>query len=204
MNALGKCIRSFLMLYNLIIMGAGFGAIVVIVWMIIGRSFLGKLIGIHMYIGLLYMLLTASFLVVFISFFGCYGAANSLKWMLYAYGGVLSILFLLVFIASMMGLLVRDWISRMIHSSLLQSLNLYSKNKDIKQAWDEIQSYFRCCGVNSYQDWNGKIPSSCCQTIKFILIVCAGFSFALATLIIRDEILEERDINENNVRMKRR
>ncbi|XP_071452544.1 tetraspanin-4-like isoform X2 [Hetaerina americana] len=148
---------------------AGVGALAAIIWLIISRSFVGKLIGLHMYVGLLYLLLTASCLAVLISFLGWFGASNRVKWMLYLYGGILSVIFLIVFVASMLGLLIRERTAKMIQNTLLYTINLYTNKPIIRQAWDEIQPYFKCCGVKSYEDWNKNIPQSCCRIIKFQL-----------------------------------
>ena len=54
-------------------------------------------------------------------------------------------------------------------NKFLDELEKYANNDDIKAAWDDIQTTFHCCGIESYTDWfayfnNRDVPKSCCRT----------------------------------------
>jgi tetraspanin-11 len=45
------------------------------------------------------------------------------------------------------------------------SLKLYGDRAPITNSWDLTQEKLKCCGVDSWRDWQkyGQIPQSCCQ-----------------------------------------
>lgn len=61
--------------------------------------------------------------------------------------------------------------SRKVHTylenDLMVSLRIYRDsspegNQTIKQDFDAVQHWFRCCGVHGLEDWGNDIPISCC------------------------------------------
>ncbi|XP_044736235.1 tetraspanin-21-like [Chrysoperla carnea] len=53
-----------------------------------------------------------------------------------------------------------------LNSSMVNSLLYYEQRSTIKYGWDIIQQKYRCCGVNSPNDWykvRKNIPDSCCK-----------------------------------------
>ncbi|XP_047384874.1 leukocyte surface antigen CD53 isoform X2 [Sciurus carolinensis] len=54
-------------------------------------------------------------------------------------------------------------LSKYVAEGLTESIHRYHSDNSTKMAWDFIQSYLHCCGVNSTNDWTHGIPESCPQ-----------------------------------------
>jgi tetraspanin-11 len=48
---------------------------------------------------------------------------------------------------------------------MFSSIKLYGTRRQVTQAWDTTQTRLKCCGVDSFRNWQGKLPFSCCQEI---------------------------------------
>lgn len=143
-----------------------------------GAAELGESISVNIYTTSAIILVTASAIIVVISFLGCCGAVKENRFLIFLYFGLL----LFMFLVTVVGATVAYFQSiDVIKEPLLKSMVKYNPQptdqnaKDITRAWDDIQSEFGCCGVNNYTDWtaiNGTIfplgklvvPSSCCTS----------------------------------------
>merc|ERR1711874_875019 len=105
---------------------------------------------------------------------------SCLKFSLYCYN-------ILLLLFGLAGLSAGLWslVDRGQFLSLLTSLNKsvseeygVSSNNDTRDAIDDLQSTFRCCGADSFEDWrhsqwwrselklSNKVPDSCCKTVS--------------------------------------
>ncbi|XP_004527265.1 CD63 antigen [Ceratitis capitata] len=106
--------------------------------------------------------------IIFISFFGCWGALRENYCLTLIFAILLGLIFILELAAGISGYVLRSDAEQLLESSLKGSLTLYQKNQptdSYTHIWDYVQSTFDCCGVNSYKDWtqfNGSLPLSCC------------------------------------------
>ncbi|XP_023403221.1 leukocyte surface antigen CD53 isoform X2 [Loxodonta africana] len=48
-----------------------------------------------------------------------------------------------------------------VAKGLKDSIDHYGSDNSTKAAWDSIQSFLHCCGVNGTMDWKKEIPKSC-------------------------------------------
>ncbi|XP_025728171.1 leukocyte surface antigen CD53 isoform X2 [Callorhinus ursinus] len=48
-----------------------------------------------------------------------------------------------------------------VSESLTDSIQRYHTDNSTKAAWDSIQSFLQCCGINGTNDWAGHPPASC-------------------------------------------
>lgn len=123
------------------------------------------------------LIIVISCFVIIVSFFGCCGAIKESKCMLIIYI-IIILCTLAAFIAG--AVLGVDQDSGVIEKPLLNTLGNYNPgstaedDKALVDAWDTIQTEFKCCGVKSLNNWEDDnsyfptgegylVPASCCE-----------------------------------------
>lgn len=68
-------------------------------------------------------------------------------------------------IGGILGYVFREKVAVTMRQEMQSSLKLYGNRRTITHAWDQTQMRLKCCGIESWHDWqmNGRIPESCCQ-----------------------------------------
>lgn len=68
-------------------------------------------------------------------------------------------------IGGILGYVFREKVNLSMRREMTSSLKLYGNRRVVTQAWDQTQMRLKCCGIDSWRDWqsNGPIPESCCQ-----------------------------------------
>ena len=112
-------------------------------------------------------------LMILIAFCGCCGSWFQSKCLLISYLTVIVAIMVLEITAGTLGYFFRHTIKDTLHMELADGLKFrYSINdtNGMVVTWDQVQTTFNCCGVDSYRDWyrisawpeNEWVPSSCC------------------------------------------
>lgn len=103
-------------------------------------------------------------IIVFIAFFGCCGSVKEHHCMLTSFGVLLVALFVIELAVVAAGYFYRDEISHRYKDLLSDGVKEYNTNDDAKKLIDDLQLYFRCCGVDGPSDYNAlSMPDSCCD-----------------------------------------
>lgn len=68
-------------------------------------------------------------------------------------------------IGGILGIVFREKVELTMKQEMFSSINLYGSRRQVTAAWDTTQSRLRCCGVETFRDWKGKLPITCCQDI---------------------------------------
>lgn len=68
-------------------------------------------------------------------------------------------------IGGILGYVFREKVETTLRNGMEGSLKDYGNYRPVTNAWDETQSRLMCCGINSYRDWQDKIPDSCCKPV---------------------------------------
>ena len=68
----------------------------------------------------------------------------------------------------------RDSEEKLIKVDMKKTLNEYDTSVPVRAVWTRVQISFKCCGVDSYTDWQAvssmnktdSVPDSCCKAAK--------------------------------------
>lgn len=78
---------------------------------------------------------------------------------------LLFLIFVTMLIGGILGYVFREKVELTMKQEMYSSIKLYGTRRQVTSAWDITQTRLRCCGVETFRDWYGKIPISCCQEI---------------------------------------
>lgn len=121
--------------------------------------------------------IAAGIIVLVVGFFGCCGAIMENQCMLLTYFLLVVVIFILEIVAGILAFVYRDEMGGLFKSELTKGIkeNYPEENQrdeeGLRKAWDEVQTYFQCCGVSNYSDWYNShgwpgrqwVPHSCCK-----------------------------------------
>jgi len=164
-DSCGRFVKFSLFITNLIIFIAAAIVFGLAIWTLTDKSFMNELLGTNMFAGVVYVLIIMSLVVLFLSFLGCMGASKEIKCMLLTYFTIIFLVFVVVLIGGILGYVFREKVSTTMRQEMFSSLKFYGNRRPVTQSWDNTQERLKCCGVDSYRDWQlyGRIPESCCQ-----------------------------------------
>lgn len=160
-----QVVKYGMFISNLIIFLGGAIVFVISLITLVDRNFLSELLGTNLFSGSVYVLLICSALVCLLAFFGCFGAVKEIKCMLLTYFILLFLIFVSMLIGGILGYVFSEKVELTMKQEMFSSIKLYGVRRQVTNAWDVTQTRLKCCGVNSFRDWLGKLPHSCCQEI---------------------------------------
>jgi len=115
------------------------------------------------------ILMVAGGVIMLVTFFGCCGVCTESPCLLYTYGTLLTLILLLEIGAVVTAVILKDDAEIAITEGFQANLMNYGKDNATTEAWGQIQSGLKCCGVDSFKDWEqvdtvpkGDVPDSCC------------------------------------------
>ena len=117
------------------------------------------------------ILIVLGAVVMIVAFFGCCGACTENPCEMYTYGTLLALIFVALIGVTVTFVIFKDEIERTVKDKMKKSIDKYNNSTtgDIKKIWDWVQKDVKCCGVETYMDWNRvmegehKVPDSCCK-----------------------------------------
>ncbi|XP_019392006.1 PREDICTED: tetraspanin-6 [Crocodylus porosus] len=164
------CLKSVLLTYSFVFWVSGIILLAVGVW--------GK-VSLEAYFSLLdekaadvpFVLVGTGTVVILLGTFGCFATCRGNVWMLKLYAMFLSLIFLVVLVAAIVGFVFRHEIKNSFASNYMLALRSYNATMDQRsEAVDAVQKTLHCCGVKNYSDWTNTayytekgIPRSCCR-----------------------------------------
>ncbi|XP_048373863.1 leukocyte antigen CD37 [Sphaerodactylus townsendi] len=152
--------KYFLFLFNLFffILGSllfGFG-----LWILFDRSSFASTLGSSVFALKIwsYIFAGVGILTMLLGFLGCLGSLKEIKCMLGFYFAFLFLLFVAQVTIVIVVYTQRETIQATVRDcagDIIQNYKLNGSLTDREESWDVIQEQFRCCGWNSYTDWEG-------------------------------------------------
>lgn len=110
-------------------------------------------------------LLFCLFVQFFMKFSFNYNRRNLFFTFFLQYFIIIFLLFVTMLIGGILGFVFREKVTQTMKQEMNSSLKLYGERYTITNAWDLTQERLKCCGVESWRDWQkyGLLPESCCQ-----------------------------------------
>jgi len=107
-----------------------------------------------------------------IALFGCCGAWQENKCLIYTYGTILFFILIAQVAAGIAAFALKGDLENEITKNMNKGLGNYRAEgyEGVTTTWDLVQKNLHCCGVQNYGDWknvtlfeNGGVPDSCCK-----------------------------------------
>ncbi|MEE6482617.1 hypothetical protein FKM82_013297 [Ascaphus truei] len=164
------CIKISMFIFNLIFWLGGCGILGVGVWLAVTQGKFATLSISFPSLSAASLLMVTGSVIMVVGFIGCLGAVTEHRCLLLTFFVVLLIIFLLEMIGMVLFFTYKDEFHSYAQEDLKKGLKLYKTdgNLGLTNAWDIVQTQFRCCGVKNYTDWlnvrnSTTVPQSCCM-----------------------------------------
>jgi len=198
-SCLGTVSKYFLFITNFLIFALGIAVLSCGIWVLVDQpSFFDILDDAHdlckdgdttcddivsnlsFYSSATYIMIVIAALVILIAFFGCCGAMKESKCLLGTYFTIILALFIVMLIGAILG--YSGNFEDTIKTPFEKALKKYNDQPDkddqsaqnYKSVWNEVQAELKCCGIDSFKDWqnttdadfnfpiNFNKPEGCC------------------------------------------
>jgi len=170
--------KYFLFITNFLVFALGIAVLGCCIWVLVAKpSFLGILDEAHdlcgegdtscddiisnisFYSSATYIMIVIAALAIFIAFFGCCGAMKESKCLLGTYFTIILALFIVMLIGAILG--YSGNFEDTIKTPFEKALKKYNDQpaaddksaQDYKSIWNEVQTELKCCGIDSFKDW---------------------------------------------------
>ncbi|XP_053741634.1 CD151 antigen isoform X1 [Synchiropus splendidus] len=179
------CLKSLLLIFNVLFWLAGGAVLVVGVWTLVAKSDYISLLNSSFYTTSTYLLIAAGCVVIVTGIIGCCATLNERRSLLIVYLVLLLCIFLLEIIAGVLAFIYYQKcfpFCSQVDNDLTDNLKLTMQQKyqqpgeeALTQAVDKLHQEFKCCGSNSSADWADSlwiksdtnhrlVPDSCCKS----------------------------------------
>ncbi|KAF6074140.1 CD53 molecule [Phyllostomus discolor] len=100
-------------------------------------------------------------IIMVVAFLGCMGSIKENKCLLMSFFVLLLIILLAEVTLAILLFVYEQNLDRSVTEGLSDSIQRYHTDNSTRQAWDFIQKYLDCCGINGTKNWPNGPPASC-------------------------------------------
>jgi len=150
------------------------------------------------YLGSGIILMVVGGVILIVAFFGCCGACTENACMMYTFGSLVALILIVEIGCTVTIFLFKDEVWVEVNNQLVTGLSKYGTNgsEGTTESWDQLQTQFKCCGVQNYTDWENveqfnstdSVPDSCCMKDN-IIVSCGSGQLSNPTHIYQEGCL---------------
>ncbi|XP_011158294.1 CD151 antigen [Solenopsis invicta] len=110
--------------------------------------------------------LVVGIVMMSIAILGIVAAMREVKCMLLTYSIIVTLLLVIGITGNIRQHNLNKEVMETFEKQMENTLQFYNDKELIRNFWDNTQSKYQCCGVNSWEDWEThglKVPDSCCK-----------------------------------------
>lgn len=155
-----KLLKYVLFLFNLLFWVCGCCILGFGIYLLVHNTF-GVLFHKLPFLTLGNVLVIVGSIIMVVAFLGCMGSIKENKCLLMSFFVLLLIILLTEVILAILLFVYEQKLNDYVNEGLTDSINRYHSDNSTKMAWDSIQSFLHCCGINHTSNWRGGLPASC-------------------------------------------
>ncbi|GAB1607040.1 CD63 antigen-like [Argonauta hians] len=165
-----KCIKYLLFAFNCVFVLAAIALIAV--GIVVQTSFSGYLNFFDAPVtSVSVLLIIVGVVMFFIAAFGCCGAIKEHNMCTMVFAVLLTIILIFQLAGGIAAFVMKNDVKETLTKTMIKTEKNYQTAEGVKEAWDNVQEDFKCCGVESMTEWNQvfnstKLPPSCCKGLK--------------------------------------
>ncbi|CAI9738405.1 CD63 antigen-like [Octopus vulgaris] len=165
-----KCIKYLLFAFNFIFVIAAIALIAV--GIVVQTNFSGYLNFFDAPVtSVAILLIVVGVIMFFIAAFGCCGAIKEHNVCTMVFAVLLALIFILQLAGGIAAFVMRSDLEKTVTETMTKAEQNYLTSPGVKKTWDDVQTDFKCCGVEKSSEWqkvytNTTLPDSCCKSDK--------------------------------------
>ena len=181
---MGKCLQIIFLFINLVVFLGGACLTALSIWLVVDPTSIIDLVNkipaddkeipdafleiLLLVKSVLYFALVMGILMVLVGFLGCCGSAKRNICMLNLFAGIVLVVILAEVAVVVMSFVYYPRVDNFMQQRMDTYNTTSTATEDIfnKEFVDSLQTIIKCCGWQSFEDYNSTLPATCCEELN--------------------------------------